>query len=94
MPNKKEHHHLGKKMGLKKTVSYHSLARDHGSRQSGFYLRTPRAKGSTANASLSGSSSAMVDHVRHSGGVVFDSLDHLSDHLKAHDWNADSGHAS
>lgn len=92
VPNKRKHHHLGKKMGLKKTVSFHSLSKSHGSKRSGFSLRGFRAKGSSINASFEGSSAHLVNAVRDAGGHVFDSIDHATAHLKKHGWSAKSGH--
>ena len=93
VPNKRKHHGLGKKMGLKKTVSHWSLSRGKsGKQRSGSYLRGFRRKGSTINASHSGSSDHMVNTVRDRGGHVFQSLDHLAAHLKKHGWSASTGH--
>lgn len=93
VPNKRKHHHLGEKMGLNKTVSHYSLSRGKsGKKRSGSYLRGFRRKGSTLNASHSGSSDAMVNAVRDNGGHVFRSLDHLTAHLKKHGWSAKTGH--
>ena len=70
VPNKKEHHHLGKKMGLKKTVSFYSLSQSRGKNKSGFSLRGFRPKGSSMNASFHGSSAHLVNAVRDAGGIV------------------------
>ena len=92
VPNKKEHHHLGKKMGLKKTVSFYSLSQSRGKNKSGFSLRGFRPKGSSMNASFHGSSAHLVNAVRDAGGHVFDSIDHATKHLTKHGWSAQSGH--
>lgn len=92
VPNKRKHHHLGKKLGLNKTVSFHSLSKSHGSKRSGFALRGFRPKGSSINASFEGSSAHLVNAVRDAGGHVFDSIDHATTHLKKHGWSAQSGH--
>ena len=92
VPNKRKHHHLGKKLGLNKTVSFHSLSKSHGSKRSGFALRGFRPKGSSINASFEGSSAHLVNAVRDAGGHVFDSIDHATAHLKKHGWSAQSGH--
>ena len=92
VPNKRKHHHLGKKLGLNKTVSFHSLSKSHGSKRSGFTLRGFRPKGSSINASFEGSSAHLVNAVRDAGGYVFDSIDHATAHLKKHGWSAKSGH--
>ena len=92
VPNKRKHHHLGKKLGLKKTVSFHSLSKSHGGKRSGFSLRGFREKGSTINASFEGSSAHLVNAVRDAGGHVFDSIDHATEHLRKHGWSAKSGH--
>lgn len=93
VPNKKEHHHLGEKLGLKKTVSFWSLSKSHGKEKSGYKLRGFRPKGSSINASFEGSSAHIVDMVGKAGGDVFDSPEHLTTHLRKHNWNADTGHA-
>lgn len=93
VPNKKEHHHLGKKLGLNKTVSFWSLSNSHGKENSGYKLRGFRPKGSSINASFEGSSGHVVDAVRNAGGHVFDSPEHATQHLRRHNWNADTGHA-
>jgi len=92
VPNKRKHHHLGKKLGLKKTVSFHSLSKSHAKKRSGFSLRGFRAKGSSINASFEGSSAHLVNAVRDAGGHVFDSIDHATTHLKKHGWSAKTGH--
>ena len=92
VPNKRKHHHLGKKLGLKKTVSFHSLSKTHGKKKSGFALRGFREKGSSINASFEGSSAHLVNAVRDAGGHVFDSIDHATEHLRKHGWSAKSGH--
>lgn len=92
VPNKRKHHHLGKKLGLDKTVSLHSLSKTHGKKKSGFSLRGFREKGSTINGSFEGSSAHLVNAVRDAGGHVFDSIEHATKHLRKHGWSAKSGH--
>jgi len=91
VPNQEKHHHLGEKMGLKKTVSLWSLSKDQGKEKSGFKLRGFRSKGGSANASIDGSSAALVNAVKKSGGDVFPSADAAADHLLSYGWSGTSG---